>query len=81
MAFEFAVKWPLIILFAIHRFLKHIQLSQVKLSGPDKQFKDFVIRNEEDHGYPGFINLIGIESPGLNNSSRFPEGKTMRSRK
>ena len=32
-ATEFAVKWPLIILFAIHRFLKHIQLSQVKLSG------------------------------------------------
>ncbi len=36
-----------------------------KLSGSDKQFKDFIIRNEEDHGYPGFINLIGIESPGL----------------
>jgi L-2-hydroxyglutarate oxidase LhgO len=27
--------------------------------------RDFVIRHEEDKGYPGFINLIGIESPGL----------------
>ncbi len=28
-------------------------------------FRDFVIREESDIGYPGFINLIGIESPGL----------------
>jgi L-2-hydroxyglutarate oxidase LhgO len=27
--------------------------------------KDFVIRHEFDRGLPGFINLIGIESPGL----------------
>ena len=26
---------------------------------------DFYINHEEDKGYPGFINLIGIESPGL----------------
>ena len=44
-----------------------------KLSGPDKQFNDFVIRNEEDHGYPGFINLIGIESPGLTASPAIAE--------
>jgi L-2-hydroxyglutarate oxidase LhgO len=26
---------------------------------------DFYISHEEDKGYPGWINLIGIESPGL----------------
>ena len=26
---------------------------------------DFIIKNEVDHGYKNFINLIGIESPGL----------------
>ena len=30
--------------------------------------KDFVIRDEEDKGLPGFINLVGIESPGLTSS-------------
>ena len=28
-------------------------------------FRDFVIKEESDNGFPGFINLIGIESPGL----------------
>jgi len=27
--------------------------------------RDFIIASEEDKGYPDFINLIGIESPGL----------------
>jgi len=30
-----------------------------------KPYKDFVIQEESDKGYPGLINLIGIESPGL----------------
>ena len=30
-----------------------------------KGFRDFVISNEKDKGYENFINLIGIESPGL----------------
>ena len=30
--------------------------------------KDFVIKNEIDSGFPNFINLIGIESPGLTSS-------------
>jgi L-2-hydroxyglutarate oxidase LhgO len=29
---------------------------------------DFYIKEEEERGYPGFINLIGIESPGLTSS-------------
>jgi L-2-hydroxyglutarate oxidase LhgO len=36
-----------------------------KLQGPGEDFRDFVITNEEKAGFPGLINLIGIESPGL----------------
>lgn len=36
-----------------------------KLQGPGDEHRDFVIRHEHDRGLPGFINLIGIESPGL----------------
>ena len=32
-----------------------------KLQGPDDDFRDFVIKEDA----PGFINLVGIESPGL----------------
>ena len=36
-----------------------------KLQGPKDPFRDFVIKHETDKGLFGFINLIGIESPGL----------------
>lgn len=36
-----------------------------KLQGPNDNFRDFVISEETERGLPGFINLIGIESPGL----------------
>jgi L-2-hydroxyglutarate oxidase LhgO len=36
-----------------------------KLQGPNDDIRDFVISEESDKGLPGFINLIGIESPGL----------------
>jgi L-2-hydroxyglutarate oxidase LhgO len=39
-----------------------------KLQGPGEDVKDFVIKDESDKGLPGFINLIGIESPGLTSS-------------
>lgn len=35
------------------------------LQGPDDVFRDFVIRDEVERGLPSFVNLIGIESPGL----------------
>jgi L-2-hydroxyglutarate oxidase LhgO len=35
------------------------------LYGPGEPVRDFVIRHEDDRGLPGFINLIGIDSPGL----------------
>jgi L-2-hydroxyglutarate oxidase LhgO len=39
-----------------------------KLSGPGEGVRDFVIVDEEANGLPGFIDLIGIESPGLTGS-------------
>jgi L-2-hydroxyglutarate oxidase LhgO len=36
-----------------------------KLFGPGESFRDFVIREESEAGFPSFVNLIGIESPGL----------------
>lgn len=36
-----------------------------KIQAPSDPVKDFVIRHETEQGLPGFINLVGIESPGL----------------
>ncbi|OGC33842.1 hypothetical protein A3J90_00775 [candidate division WOR-1 bacterium RIFOXYC2_FULL_37_10] len=52
-------------------FLKEEQLMpdtsgmRPKLQGLNDGFRDFVIKEESDNGFPRFINLIGIESPGL----------------
>ena len=32
---------------------------------PGVAFRDFVVQEESEAGLPGFVNLIGIESPGL----------------
>jgi L-2-hydroxyglutarate oxidase LhgO len=36
-----------------------------KLSGPGEPFRDFVVAEESAAGFPGLVNCIGIESPGL----------------
>ena len=69
-------------------FLKHINkyldlpeesLSQdfagirPKIQGPGEQSKDFIIKNETEKGYHNFINLIGIESPGLTSALAIAE--------
>ncbi len=36
-----------------------------KLQTEGGEFRDFVIKEESGRGLPGFVNLIGIESPGL----------------
>ena len=36
-----------------------------KLQRSGEPFRDFVIRDESDRGRPGWVNLVGIESPGL----------------
>lgn len=62
---------------AAHRYLPVIQLEHLspdfagvrpKLQGPGDTFRDFIIRDEADRGLPAFIDLIGIESPGLTSS-------------
>lgn len=61
---------------AILRYYPHLQPGDLeasfcgirpKLAAPgDSAFKDFYIKEEE--GFPGFVNLLGIESPGLTSS-------------
>ena len=36
-----------------------------KLQKPGDTVRDFIINEESDKGFPGVINLLGIESPGL----------------
>ncbi len=59
---------------AIQRYLPflgreclHPDLSGIrpKLQGPGEEVRDFVIREESRLGLAGWVNLIGIESPGL----------------
>jgi L-2-hydroxyglutarate oxidase LhgO len=59
---------------SVKRFLPFLELEDLapesagirpKLQGPEDDFRDFVITDEKKAGFPGLINLIGIESPGL----------------
>ena len=59
---------------AINRYLPSINITQLnpdfsgirpKLQKPGSEFHDFVITNEKSRNFHNFINLIGIESPGL----------------
>lgn len=56
----------------ILRYLPHIMIDDMeptysgirpKLVGPEEEAADYYIQEEE--GFPGFVNLLGIESPGL----------------
>ncbi|MFA6572220.1 MAG: NAD(P)/FAD-dependent oxidoreductase [Bacteroidota bacterium] len=44
-----------------------------QLQKPDEPMKDFIIHHESDKGFNNFINLIGIESPGLTASPAIGE--------
>jgi len=44
-----------------------------KLQGAGEAFRDFVIQDEKERGFAGFINLIGIESPGLTSAPAIAE--------
>jgi L-2-hydroxyglutarate oxidase LhgO len=59
---------------AAHRYLPALRAEDLapdtagirpKLQGPNDGFRDFIIRQETGRGFPGFVNLIGLESPGL----------------
>jgi 2-hydroxyglutarate dehydrogenase len=44
-----------------------------RASPTDTAFKDFIIHEESEKGFPGFVNLIGIESPGMTASLAIAE--------
>ncbi|CAH6718723.1 hypothetical protein CLIB1444_01S13102 [[Candida] jaroonii] len=57
---------------AVTRYLPHIKLDELvpsytgvrpKIGHPKDGFADFIVKEEE--GFPGFFNLLGIESPGV----------------
>ncbi len=59
---------------AIRRYFPDLQANRLqpgyvgvrpKISGPDQPAADFRIDGAGEHGVPGLINLLGIESPGL----------------
>jgi L-2-hydroxyglutarate oxidase LhgO len=46
---------------------------RAKLQAKGEPVRDFVIQEESARGFPGFINLIGIDSPGLTSSPAIAE--------
>lgn len=44
-----------------------------KLSGPNAPWRDFVVQEESARGLAGWVNLVGIESPGLTASPALAE--------
>jgi L-2-hydroxyglutarate oxidase LhgO len=66
----------------VERFMPLIRERQIhgdsagvrpKLQGPEDSFRDFAIKHETDKDLSGFINLIGIESPGLTSAPAIAE--------
>ncbi len=60
-----------------HRYLPWLEPSDLspegagvrpRVFGPGEPQRDFIIEHESARGLPGFVNLIGIESPGLTSS-------------
>jgi L-2-hydroxyglutarate oxidase LhgO len=39
-----------------------------KINAPSEAAADFLIQGPAEHGVPGLVNLLGIESPGLTSS-------------
>jgi len=67
---------------AVSRYLPEVQEDDFspdfaglrpKLQGPKEPFRDFVIEESSKHGLPRFVNLLGIESPGLTSSEAIAE--------
>lgn len=46
---------------------------RAKLQGPGEGFRDFVVAEESARGLPGFVSLVGIDSPGLTSSPAIAE--------
>jgi L-2-hydroxyglutarate oxidase LhgO len=63
---------------AVRRYLpevrpEHLQPEMAgirpKLQGPRDPFRDFIVAESGEHGAPGLVHLVGIESPGLTASA------------
>lgn len=54
--------WPAVV---EHRLQADYSGIRPKITGPGQQAADFLIEGPGDHGIPGLVNLLGIESPGL----------------
>jgi len=59
---------------SVSRFMPALKINEImpdtsgirpRLTRKNGAFADFIIKEESGSGFPGFINLIGIESPGL----------------
>jgi L-2-hydroxyglutarate oxidase LhgO len=46
---------------------------RAKLQAKGEPVRDFVIQEESERGFPGLVNLIGIDSPGLTSSPAIAE--------
>ncbi|HEX5785815.1 MAG TPA: FAD-dependent oxidoreductase, partial [Burkholderiaceae bacterium] len=44
-----------------------------KIHGPDEPAPDFRMEGPAQHGVPGVVNLLGIESPGLTSALAIAE--------
>jgi L-2-hydroxyglutarate oxidase LhgO len=44
-----------------------------KINAPSEASADFLIQGPAEHGVPGLVNLLGIESPGLTSSLAIAE--------
>jgi L-2-hydroxyglutarate oxidase LhgO len=62
---------------SVKKFLPFLEIDDIapemagirpKLQRPGEQIRDYYILEESGRGYPGFINLIGMESPALTSS-------------
>ena len=61
-------------LILMQKIFQKISLESVrKFSKHGEPPQDFIIVNEAERGYKNFINLIGIESPGLTASMAIAE--------
>lgn len=67
---------------AISAYLPHVSREDLypsyagvrpKITSKDQKDRDFIIQTSQEHGVPNFINLMGIESPGLTSSLAIAE--------
>jgi len=46
---------------------------RARLAAPGESFRDFVVAERGEQGRPGWVDLVGIESPGLTAAAALAE--------